>query len=123
MRKAASPDIVGYWQRHGRDYSRQERPTPIAMGLLEASMFCQPCVAEADYPELERVARPYLPRDFAGWLALCDEWDHLHKREGVVRVEINPRAFTEYMKNAGRPLDVQALLDFAAFNPWHDPDF
>jgi len=85
-------------------------------------MFCLPVIAESDYPELERAMRPRIPATFVEWGEIVDEWERSPRWAGIAYISIRPVEFITYMTNAGRELDIQALLDFAAFNPWHDPD-
>jgi hypothetical protein len=85
-------------------------------------MFCLPVVAEADFEMLEHHMRPHLPQSYEGWLALSAELAREHYREGVALIRVKPREFIEYTDNAGCELDIQTLLDFVAFNPWHDPE-
>ena len=85
-------------------------------------MFCVPVVTETDFEALKTIMTPPLPETYADWLALCSKWTSEHSAEGVFHFQVNPREFARFMSGAGRTLDVQALLEYAAFNPWHDPD-
>jgi len=85
-------------------------------------MFCLPVVTEPDYETLARHMRPRLPDSYEGWLALSADLTRKHNREGVALIHVKPREFLEYADNAGGELDMQTLLDFVAFNPWHDPE-
>ena len=86
------------------------------------SMFSVPVVTEADFEALKTIMSPPVPETYEDWLALCSKWRSEHSADGVVQFPVNPREFAEFMSGAGRTLDVQALLEYAAFNPWHDPD-
>jgi hypothetical protein len=85
-------------------------------------MFCVPVVTETDFEALKTIMSPPLPETYEDWLAVCSKWTSEHGAEGVVQFRVNPREFVEFMSGAGRTLDVQALLEYAAFNPWYDPD-
>lgn len=85
-------------------------------------MFCLPVIAETDYEAFAQVMRPILPRTYSGWLALSDEWRRQHRQDGVLAVPVKSNEYAGYMNSAGLEISLQTLLDFVAFNPWHDPD-
>jgi hypothetical protein len=85
-------------------------------------MFCLPILSEAESAESERIARPHFPRTYAEWLVLSEQWERENGKQGIARVRIAPRELAAFMRSSDRTLDIPALLDFAAFNPWHDPD-
>jgi hypothetical protein len=85
-------------------------------------MFYMPAVQEADYPVLKAAMGSAIPANYRGWLRLAAQWERVHSENGITRVEVTPTQFAAFMANAERCLDLDALLDFATFNPWHDPD-
>ena len=85
-------------------------------------MFSVPVLTEPDFEALKTIMSPPLPGTYEDWRALCSKWTSEHSAEGVVQFLTNPHEFAEFMSGARRTLDVQALLEYAAFNPWHDPD-
>ncbi len=85
-------------------------------------LFNLPLVRKADYPALAELMRPHLPETYEGWLELCAELERPHWKYNVLYVDLRPANFAEYMRNAGRELDVKALIDFVNYNPWYDPD-
>ena len=85
-------------------------------------MFVLPIIAETDFPTLRAILGPAIPVTYTQWTAMLDEIARAHAFEGVARMDVNPEAFADFMTGAGRKLDLQALLDYAAFNPWCDPD-
>ena len=86
------------------------------------ALFNLPLVREDDYQVLAKIIHPHLPATYAGWLTLCAELERPHWKHDIFYVEVKPENFAEYMANAKHELDLKALLDFVAFNPWHDPD-
>jgi hypothetical protein len=85
-------------------------------------MLYLPTIRDIDYPTLKAAMGSEVPDTYGGGLDLLADWERGRPRREIARVEINPSQYAQYMTNAGRKLDLDALLAYAAFNPWRDPD-
>lgn len=85
-------------------------------------MFCLPRVSKAEFPALKVVMAKSFPQHYDQWVDVLSDWCLELGMDGVVPIEVKAEAFSSYMSGADRQLGLQDLLDFAAFNPWHDPN-
>jgi hypothetical protein len=85
-------------------------------------MLCLPKVSKSEFPALKSVMAKDFPQTYEQWVDLLAGRCLDFGSEDVVIVDINTEEFIAHMRGGGHVLSAQTLFDFAAIDPWRDPD-